>query len=126
MIKIVIPGRPQPKQRPRLGVRGRKAFIYTPPETVAYEQLVGYCAKMAVKEPLLGPLELHVTVYLCGKRMPDLSNCIKSIEDGMNNIAYADDSQVKRIVAEMREVAKKDEERAEVEIVEIAPEEASA
>lgn len=29
MITFIIPGRPVPKGRPRLGVRGRRAYIYT-------------------------------------------------------------------------------------------------
>jgi len=50
MIRITVPGRPVPKQRPRLGVRMRgrwivQAHVYTPRETRRYEALVRECAQ---------------------------------------------------------------------------------
>jgi Holliday junction resolvase RusA-like endonuclease len=40
LVKFTVPGRPIPKGRPRLGIRGRKAYVYTPPETREYEKIV--------------------------------------------------------------------------------------
>lgn len=122
MPTVVVPGRPVPKGRPRLGVRGRGVYVYTPPETVAYERTVGWCAKSVFRQPLHGPVQLRVVLYLRGKRTPDLTNLVKSIEDGLNKIAYDDDAQVKRVVAEICEVHRRDEERAEIEITPYQPE----
>jgi Holliday junction resolvase RusA-like endonuclease len=125
MIAFTVPGRPVPKKRPRLGVHGRRAYIYTPPETVAYEQTVGWMARVACREPLQGPIEVRIIVSFSGRRSePDLDNCIKSILDGCNRIAFSDDRQVVRIVAEAHQVETQDEERAEVEIREYREESA--
>ena len=96
MIRITIPGRPVPKARPRLGVRGRTAYIYTPENTRAYEQLVGMCARAATPAPLQGPVEMQAFVYLRHGRRGDLDNYLKCICDGLNKIAWRDDSQVVR------------------------------
>jgi crossover junction endodeoxyribonuclease RusA len=125
MIAFTIPGRPTPKKRPRLGHNGRRAYIYTPPETVAYEQAVGWVAKAACREPLRGPVEVRIATYIHGRRhAPDLDNVIKSILDGLNGIVFTDDRQVARIVAEAHQVETQDEERAEVEIREYREESA--
>lgn len=113
MIRLTIPGRPRPKQRPRLGYRGRKAYIYTPEETVAYEELVRFVGRTHIGQPLAGPLEMRIVAYFRDGRQPDLSNVAKAIEDGLNTVAYEDDRQIKRLVAEIR---RDEDERAEVEI----------
>lgn len=114
-VKLVIPGRPVPKKRPRLGVRGRRAYIYTPPETKAYEELIKLLAKMTVKEPLNGLVCVDLKVFVKRPR-GDLDNILKSILDGMNGVVYHDDSQVKKIDAELFVLDKETEERAEVEV----------
>jgi len=115
MIRITIPGRPVPKARPRLGVRGRTAYIYTPENTRAYEQLVGMCARAAAPAPLQGPVEMRAVIYLRRGRRGDLDNYLKCLCDGLNGIAWLDDGQVVRIEAEIRR-CKRDEERVEIEI----------
>jgi Holliday junction resolvase RusA-like endonuclease len=113
-VRFVIPGRPVPKRRPRVYSHGRRVQVYTPPETRAYEETVGLFARRACPEPLTGPVRLRVRVFLRdGRRCPDLSNLVKSIEDGCNGIAYADDSQVKAIEAWL---LLDDDERAEIEV----------
>ena len=116
MIRITIPGRPVPKARPRLGVRGRTAYIYTPENTRAYEQLVGMCARAATPAPLQGPVEMQAFVYLRRGRRGDLDNYLKCLCDGLNGIAWRDDSQVVRIEAEIRRCKKADDQRVEIEI----------
>lgn len=128
---ITVPGRPVPKGRPRTTLRGRKVIVYTPAETVQYEQIVGMCGKNVVKGNMLkGPLEVHIKLYFnpqakkmtkAGKwrkhtNVPDVDNCIKSILDGLNKIAFQDDDQVKRIYAERFEDTN---ERAEIVIKEL-------
>jgi len=117
-IRITVPGRPVPKGRPRLGVRGRKAYVYTPERTVEYEQTVGLCARAAVQgcEALECPVAVKIDLHLHGKRRIDVDNCAKSILDGMNGVVYLDDNQVVDLrVRKLRESNRKNQ-RVEIEI----------
>ena len=114
MIEFVVPGRPVPKERPRLGVRGRKAFIYTPPATREYEKLVGWMARCAGCKPVKIPVAVALDVYI--KRKMDADNIAKSILDGLNGIAYEDDDQVVELLVRKHRVKAAAEERVEIEI----------
>ncbi|HPU35322.1 MAG TPA: RusA family crossover junction endodeoxyribonuclease [Bacillota bacterium] len=106
---FTIPGRPVPKQRPRAGKNGN---IYTPKNCREYEKAVGRAAREVFVNPYDGPVELQVKIYLASKG-GDLDNYIKAISDGLNGIAWRDDSQVSRIKADLV-VHKGVTERAEV------------
>ena len=108
MISFIIFSKPQPKQRPRVTIKG----TYTPQATVDYERLVGWqCRSVYKGKPLTQALKLTVRVFFkLPKRTvkekgdwhtqrPDLDNVIKSIKDGLNGIAYEDDSQIASLVA---------------------------
>lgn len=112
-IRIIIPGRPVPKQRPRFT---RTGHIYTPQETRDYEDFVGWKAKEVIKEPLAGNVALYIKVYVKGNVFPDLDNIAKSILDGMNKVAYHDDKQVACLVIQR---IKGQEEKVEVELEEV-------
>jgi len=120
-VKIVVTfsvlGRPQPKQRPRLGIGGR---VYTPAATKAYERNVALAYLVASngfkRASYLGEIELYIRCDVRGVARSDLDNVVKCICDGLNGIAYADDAQVSRIVAERRQVSDKREEQALVEV----------
>jgi len=114
MIRITIPGRPVPKARPRLGVRGRMAYIYTPPATKEYEKLVGWVAKATGCRPVKMPVAVVLDVYI--KRKLDADNIAKSILDGLNGIAYEDDDQVVELLVRKHKVKRKEEERVEIEV----------
>jgi crossover junction endodeoxyribonuclease RusA len=114
MIRITVPGRPVPKARPRLGVRGRKAFVYTPPATKEYEKLVGWVAKATGCRPVKMPVAVALDVYI--KRKLDADNIAKSILDGLNGVAYEDDDQVVELLIRKHKVKRKEEERVEIEI----------
>ena len=113
---ITIPGRPLGKQRARTIKSGRS---YTPEQTVNYETFVKICY-IEQKGQYLGeiPLRMEINAYypipkstskknrakmLSGEIRPtvkpDLSNVIKSIEDGLNNVAYKDDNQIITLIA---------------------------
>jgi len=114
MIKMTIPGRPVPKGRPRLGVRGRKAYVYTPPETKEYENIVGWVAKCMGCRPTEEPVSVMLDIYARGKM--DVDNVAKSILDGLNGVAYEDDDQVVELLVRKHKVKRKEEERVEIEI----------
>lgn len=115
-IKITVPGRPVPKGRPRFGVRGKKAYVYTPTETKEYEKLVGWVAKSAGCRPVEGPVSVALSVYVKGRL--DADNIAKSILDGLNGIAYEDDDQVVELMIRKHKVTRKEEERVEIAIKE--------
>ena len=114
-VKITVPGRPVPKGRPRLGVRGKKAFIYTPPATREYEKLVGWVARCSGCKPLNGSLAVKLHLFIRG-RSGDVDNYCKSILDGLNGVAYQDDGQVVELLVRKHKVKRKEEERVEIEI----------
>lgn len=109
---FIIPGKVQPKQRPRVT---RNGHAFTPKETVEYENKVKECY-LADNEKLLfsGAIEIVVNVYLqipkstpkkkkeqmlLGYERPiartgDVDNFLKSIADGLNGVAYFDDCQI--------------------------------
>lgn len=113
MPTFTIPGKPFGKQRPRATRQGR---MYTPAATVDFESVVRQIAVEQFPEPLVGPVQVTVVAtfapaasWSSKKRVahigrphcqkPDLDNCQKAIMDGLNRIAFADDSQVYHIIA---------------------------
>lgn len=102
-LRFWIPGPPVPKGRPRLG----RGIIYTPAKTKAYEATVAAFAKLAGASPSSGPVAVGIYINASGKW--DLDNCIKSILDGLNGVAYHDDSQVRLIFATRSGQGGKDE-----------------
>ena len=112
MIRLEIPGEPRGKERPRFA-NGR---TYTPQKTVDYENLIK-TEYLRVFNPVAfpsgTPISMTVIVYfatpksaskravqdmLSGASMPtkkpDVDNIAKVIMDGLNGLAYKDDSQI--------------------------------
>lgn len=119
-VEFFVPGKPVAKQRARVTNRAGFARAYTPKETVNYESMVAFYASRAMmgREAFQKPVCLTIEVrVLPSKSMslkrrsealngsvaptkkPDLSNILKSIEDGMNKVTYEDDSQIVSIMA---------------------------
>lgn len=58
-----------------------------------YQRKVALLAKSRARQPIIGPVGVHVDVYRPAKR-GDLDNTLKVLLDALKGIAYADDSQV--------------------------------
>lgn len=126
-LRITVPGKPQGKGRARFG-NGR---TYTPAKTVAYEGLIALAGQDAMdgSPPSERPVYLIVNAYFgfpkswSQKRRrekpihwhtarPDGDNILKAVGDGLNGIAWRDDSQIV-----MAKVAKQYGETPRLEII---------
>jgi Holliday junction resolvase RusA-like endonuclease len=116
-IKIVIPGEPKAKARPRVT---RKGIAYTPKKTLEYENWVKECFVLCRhKKMLKGQIEAEIKAYfkipksaskkkktemIKGKmrptKKPDTDNVAKIILDSLNDLAYSDDKQVIKLIVE--------------------------
>lgn len=111
MIRFTVPGVPQGKGRPRVTARGGFARVYTPSKTVAYEGLIAIAGREAMEaaSPYAGPVCVEATAVFAipaswSKRRkaeaqwhtskPDGDNIVKALGDGLNGVAWRDDSQV--------------------------------
>ena len=114
VVRIVLPGEPVAKGRPRFTMRGGYARAYTPDKTREYEARLTEAGRdaMAGAEPLEGPLSLIMHVRLPipaswkpahkvsaetgGTRptsKPDWDNYAKCC-DALNGVVWCDDSQI--------------------------------
>jgi crossover junction endodeoxyribonuclease RusA len=103
LIRFEVPGIPKPKARPRV-VRSKhtgKVHAFTPEETLRFERLVAMCARTAGARPVAGRVVLQLGFYLpkLTRRSDDVDNLCKSVLDGLNGVAFEDDSQVDHLFA---------------------------
>ena len=132
MIKLIIPGEPMGKQRPKV----YNGHGVTPIKTVNYETLVKQLyIQQHFKQQLEGQIKMTVRAYFSipksaskkkafdmwdGKirptKKPDWDNVGKIISDALNGLAYHDDSQV---VSATVEKWYSTEPRVEVELEEV-------
>lgn len=92
---FTVPTRPVGKQRPRV-YRGRAV---TPKRTRDYEEAVALYARGAGVKPISGQVSLTVDLFYDDRRHRDIDNAIKSIQDALEGIAYANDRQIHRLKA---------------------------
>jgi Holliday junction resolvase RusA-like endonuclease len=123
MLTFTIPGAPVAKGRAKLSTVNGHARAYTPTKTRNYESLVALAAEQAMRgrAPFDGPLALQVTILLgvpeswskkkraaclayevLPTKKPDIDNVTKSVLDGMNAVAFVDDSRIVDLVVKKR------------------------
>lgn len=84
----------------RDGPKKPRALTFVSDEAKAYKTECAWRAKAAGLKPLAGPMELRVRLVPANRVCMDLDNALKVTIDAMKGIAYGDDAQVYRIVAE--------------------------
>lgn len=109
-MRFLVPGKPQAKQRPRVGKGGR---IYTPRETAEYEAKVGMSFRLAEGTPIPKEVAVRVEIHVWKDKVEvvvepapdrrhtaraDLDNIAKSVLDGLNGVAFEDDRQVAELL----------------------------
>lgn len=138
-IQFNVPGPPQGKARARTVRYGNgRIGSYTPDKTVIYENLikVSYLEQtqkiynnreaLAVKitacfEPPKSTSKKRKAQMLSGDirptKKPDIDNIVKCILDGLNSVAYRDDTQVVSVQA-VKKYAEKAEVQVEITVIE--------
>jgi Holliday junction resolvase RusA-like endonuclease len=124
-VRIVVPGAPVPKGRPRFTVIAGHVSPYTPKKTRDYEFRIKQAAVLAMRGRggaiLTGPVSIRIMVNLqipvswpkWNRRAaatgaifptsrPDLDNFGKVVLDALNGIVFVDDSQVTDMIATKR------------------------
>lgn len=119
-VKFTVLGVPMVKKRPRASMRNGHAVVYTPKDTVNYENLVRYTYQSEVGKRLTGAIEMTVKAYFpipksiskkkheilatekepCIKHRGDIDNVCKMLMDSINGVAFDDDRQIYKLVAE--------------------------
>jgi Holliday junction resolvase RusA-like endonuclease len=103
---FVIPGEPVPKHRPRVTMKGGKAWAYTPEDSRTYAQTVklimlnnqrkGLIQTITKPTPVVLRLHFHLTSKVT--HTPDIINLAAQIADCLEGICYANDSQVVELI----------------------------
>ena len=138
-VHLTIPGEPKGKQRPRFNSRSNT--VYTPEETLDYEDYIKaayrryYGSAIAFKDELVCvSIKAYMSIpnnmpkykrelinkdRLLPSRKPDIDNIVKIILDGLNKFAYTDDKQVAVLMASKHYIKDGDQPRVEISITEV-------
>jgi len=116
-LKLTVPGVPVAQGRPRACIRGGHAAVYQPKASAEWRSLVSMSAAEAMAgfgSPFDCAVSLQAVFYFPwpksmtkaarargeGKSTkPDIDNLLKGVMDGLNGIAWRDDSRVSAVYA---------------------------
>lgn len=109
---FTVYGKVRGQSRPRFTTRGKSTRAYKPKKDVDYESLVAKCYREAGGTLHTGAVAVHITAFRAlpkslqfktthepDMHKPDIDNICKIVLDGLNGIAYLDDSQVVYLTA---------------------------
>lgn len=117
-MKIIIPGVPVGKGRPKFSTINGHAVAYTPAKTASYENLVKLAFQQSREKPFEKGVQLYAEIIavfpipqsvskkkraemldgqILPAKKPDADNIAKAILDALNGLAYYDDAQVCRL-----------------------------
>ena len=140
-VEFVIPGPPQGKGRAR---STRSGIHFTPKKTVLYENKVMTCFQEAADgwRPTEKPVSVEITARfqipvsatkksklammlqkILPTKKPDIDNIAKAVFDGLNGVAWLDDKQIVKLVAEKIYPGEDEDASVTVVVSEIVPEE---
>lgn len=125
--RLTIDGEPVSKSRARFTKRGSKTHAYTPENVKVAEHRIAWSFRAAAPghQPLADQTFGVTALFFNGTRQRrDVDNMVKLILDGLNGVAWKDDSQVVEISARKMYTPIKDEARTEVLVYWIGPESA--
>lgn len=106
VLRYVFNVKPMPKVRPRTSLRNGKLVVMTDKNYAAYE--AGIKSSTAIQHaqysglPYTGDLTVALAHYLPNRVHGDIDNLAKAIIDGMQDVAFVNDKQVKRLIVELR------------------------
>ncbi len=120
-MKLIIPGKPVAKKRPRFARIGKFVKTYSDQETEEGRFLFEVQKQLNGHKPIEGPVQVMLRFYLprpknhfgSGRnayrlkpsapprhtKKPDIDNCIKFVLDCLNGVAWRDDSQIIKSIA---------------------------
>ncbi len=98
VVRAVHLGEPVVKKRPRVL---RNGHVYTPKSTRNQEAAIGALARATlglVPADAQSIFGVRAVFYLRTRRPKDCDNLLKVVLDGLNQVVYADDSQVRELM----------------------------
>ena len=104
LVTFVIPGEPIAKGRHRASVRNGKVMTYPDAKTRQGEQDVAVLylwARGAARRNDECGFTVCLDFHVGRRQRRDIDNCVKLVLDGLNGVAWRDDSQVTELHAKM-------------------------
>lgn len=95
-IHLILPYPPSANNYWRSIMAKKRVLVIVSTEAKHYKRAIAIIAGAKVKTPLLGWLKLEMRIYR-PRRIGDLSNTIKVLEDALQGICYENDSQIVEI-----------------------------
>lgn len=120
---FTVYGKVRGQSRPRFTTRGSFVKVYKDKRDVAYEQEIAKAYREAGGTLHTGAIAVHITAFRAlpqsrpkkvthepDTHQPDIDNICKIVLDGLNGIAYLDDSQVVYLTARKQDRKRRPEE----------------